>query len=100
MSSRDIAEAAAKAKERKKLLKIPVPMRPDAPENITLSKKEFIAKRKAEKEEDAKVAEFKLKLKSEKNAPIPEKEEAKDGMQEEGKKEKVVKKGRPKKIED
>ena len=93
MSSKDIAEAAAKAQARKKLLKTPVPMRPDAPENITLSKAEFIAKRRAEKEEEAKVSDFRANLKAKKEIPSGEKEE--------GQKEVVVEKKKyykPKKV--
>lgn len=96
MSSKDIGEAQRKAAERKKMLKQPVLIRPDAPDNIKLSKAEFIAKRRAEKEEDVKVAEYRKKLRSEKAQP----KEAEDGVQgkkEEGK-EVVRKKGGPKKV--
>lgn len=95
MGSKDLKEAHDKAVARKKLLKTPIPMRPDAPENIRLSKKEFIAKRRAEKEEEVKVAEYRQKLRAEKNAPAPE--EIEDAKEE--KEEKKVLRGRPKKVE-
>jgi len=57
-------ESVLTSKERKKLLKQPVPMRPDAPENIRLSKAQFIAKRQEENEEALAVAQFKKDFKA------------------------------------
>ncbi len=98
MSSKDLKEAAVKAAERKKLLKQPVPMRPDAPENIRLSKKEFIAKRRAEKEEDLKVEAYRQELRAKKETPTPEIPKEAEGGKEE-KKTEVLRRGRPKKVE-
>jgi hypothetical protein len=97
MGSRDIAEAAERVKKRKEILRKPVPMLPDAPENIRLSKKEFITKRKHQNEEALAVEEFKKKFREEK---IKEDE---NGVQEKGKEavaeEPKKKMGRPKKVE-
>lgn len=62
MSGRDIAEAAARIKKKKELLKLAVPMKPYAPENIKLSYAEFVAKRKKENEEEVAVADFRKKF--------------------------------------
>ena len=83
MGGKEIKDAAKSIAEKKKLLRQPVPMLPDAPENIKLSKAEFLAKRRAQKNEDAQVDEYRAKLKAGK------KEEVDNGVQE-GKKEEVI----------
>ena len=91
MSGKDLKEAAAKIEARKKLLKEPVIKRPDDPENIHLSKEQFIAKRRKEKEdsvEKEKVWQEHLAKKRDKNV-----------VQEKGQETPVVKKGRPKRVE-
>ena len=93
MSSKDLGEAQRKAAERKKLLKQPVPMLPDAPENKFISKKEFIARRRAQKEEDLKVEAYRKSLKAEKS--VEKLKEETDGKEEKRK----VLRGRPKKVE-
>jgi len=59
-------ESASKIKRRKEILKTPIIPQPEAPENIKLSKADFIAKRRKEKEDAVKIAAFKETLKSEK----------------------------------
>lgn len=92
MGGKEIKDAAKSIAEKKKLLRQPVPMLPDAPENIKLSKKEFLEKRKAQKNEDAQVEEYRAKLRAGK------KEEVDDGVQEEVEEVKEVKKARKKKV--
>ena len=94
MAGRDLAEAAERIKKRKELLKQAVPMKPDAPENIHLSRDQFIAKRIKEKEEDLAIEKYRQEYRA--------KKENKDGVREEKKEEKVEepkKKGRPKRVE-
>ena len=93
MGGKEIKDAAKSIAEKKKLLRKPVPMLPDAPENIRLSKAEFLAKRKAQKNEDAQVDEYRAKLKAGKT------EEVDDGVQKETEEVKEVKKARKKKTE-
>ena len=90
MAGSDLKQAAEKMAKRKELLRTSVAMRADAPGNIKLSKAEFIALRRAEKEEELAVAEFKAKRK-----------ESNDGVQKgkEGKEAEVKKVGRPKRVE-
>ena len=96
-------------KEKRKLMKQPVPMLPDAPENIQLSKKEFIAKRQKEKEESLAVEQFRKeyrekKAKDEKEAKKPnavqEKKETEEVDEIAPKPKIAVRRGRPKKIEN
>jgi hypothetical protein len=98
MAGKDFANAADKIKRKKELLKLAVPMKPDAPENIRLSKAEFVAKRRHEKEEASAVEQFKKDFRAKKVAEDKEKE---NGVQEEKGEEEVEikKKGRPKKVE-
>lgn len=94
MAGKDLAEAAARIEARKKLLKQPVPMRPDDPENIHLSKAQFIAKRRKEKEdsvEKEQVWQEHLAKKGQKD--VMQKEEVKEGKVE------AKHKGRPKRVE-
>lgn len=44
-------EPESKIKRRKEILKTPIAMLPDAPNNINLSKTEFVANRRKEKED-------------------------------------------------
>jgi hypothetical protein len=91
MGGKEIKDAAKSIAEKKKLLRQPVPMLPDAPENIRLSKKEFLEKRRAQKNEDAQVDEYRAKLKAGK------KEEVDSGVQEEEREEEVVEEVKAKK---
>jgi len=107
MASRDIGEAAERAKRKKELMEQPVPMRPYAPENAHMSKAEFIAKRRHEKEEELAVQAFKKKFRLEKaeQDKLEKAEQDKKGQEKpkektHGEEKAVVKKGRPKKIED
>jgi len=90
MSGADLKQAAERMAKRKEILKQPVPMRPDEPENIKLSKAEFIAKRRAEKEEAVEKEKVWAEHKAKKltHPAIAEEGEIKD-----------TKKGRPKKVE-
>lgn len=86
-------DAEEQIKKRKAILKTPIIPLPDAPENIRLSKKEFIAKRRKEKENAIKVEAFKESLKEEKVYGVShEEEKGKEEVTE-------VKRGRPKKVE-
>ena len=94
MSSQDLANAAERLKKRKELLKQAIPMKPDAPENIHLSKVQFIAKRIKENEEELAVEKYRQEYRT--------KKENKDGVREEKKEEKVEApktRGRPKRVE-
>lgn len=93
MSVSDLKSAAERAALRRKLMKTPVPMRPDDPENIRISKADFIAKRRKQKEEEVAVEEFKRS----RNAKLTQPKEESDGQ--EVKEEKKVLRGRPKKVE-
>ena len=79
----ELKDAAARAAKRRELLKKAVPMLPDDPENIKISKKEFLAKRRHQKEEALAVEQFKKDFRAKKAEDAPEE----------------VKKGRPKKVE-
>ena len=94
MAGKDLKEASLSMASRKKLLKTPVPMRPDTPDNLHISKAEFIARRRKEKEEAVAVEDFKKKFREEKK----EIKEVSSGVQEE-KGQEEVKRGRPKKID-
>lgn len=91
MASRDLAEAAARAEKRRELMKQQIPMRPYTPENLHISKAEFIARRRKQQEEDVAVEKYRQDLRA-------KKEEPKDGEKEAVPVAKVVKK-RIKKVE-
>jgi hypothetical protein len=96
MSSKTAKESVLTSKERKKLLKQAVPMKPDAPNNLHISKAQFIANRQKENEEAMYVEKARLEFRA-------KKQEESDGVQkgEEEKKVEVKNKGgRPKRIED
>jgi hypothetical protein len=97
MSGRDLKDAAEKMAKRKEIMKKQVPMLPDAPENIRLSKAEFIAKRRHEKEEGIAVENFKKEFRAKKIAE--DTKEVNHGVQEEIEEVKEVKKARKKKVE-
>jgi len=101
MSGADLKQAAERMAKRKEILKQPVPMRPDEPENIKLSKAEFIAKRRAEKEEAVEKEKVWAEHKAKKlthpvitfiRPPLA-------AIAEEGEIKEVKKAGRPKKVE-
>lgn len=93
MSGADLKQAAERMAKRKEILKQPVPMKPDAPENIKLSKADFIAKRRAEKDEAIEKEKVWAEHKAKKNLTHP-------AIAEEGEiKEEKKTKGRPKKVE-
>ena len=85
MGASDLREAAARADKRRKILKQPVMMIADDPENIRISKADFIAKRRKQKEEELAVEEFKRSRKT--HPAVAESDEA------------PVKKGRSKKVD-
>ena len=94
MAGKDLKDAAERLKRRKEILKQAVPMRPDAPENIHLSKAQFIEKRRKEKEEEIAVAKYREDYRKTK--------EVKSAEEKEVKKESVLepkKRGRPKRVE-
>ena len=59
MGASDLREAAARAEKRRKILKQPVAMIADDPDNLRITKADFIAKRRKQKEEELAVEEFK-----------------------------------------
>ena len=87
MAGTDLKAAAERAAKRRKLLKTPVQMLPDDLSNSKISKADFIAKRRKQKEEEVAVAKFKEEFRKEK-LTHPAVAEAGE-----------VKKGRPKKVE-
>ena len=89
----ELKNAAERAKKRREILKKPVPMLPDDPDNIRISKADFLAKRRKQKEEELAVEQFKRDRKA---------KEVTSGVQGEEKAEtEVLKKvGRPKRVED
>lgn len=70
---------------------------PDDPENIKLSKEQFVAKMRLKREKEAKIAEFAKTLDT-KEEKVPEKAPVEAGL-EIPKEEKKTKRGRPKNIE-
>lgn len=97
MSGADLKQAAERMAKRKEILKQPVPMRPDAPENINLSKADFIAKRRTEKDEAIEKEKVWAEHKAKKNLTHPA--IAEKGEVEEVKEAKKAIRGRPKKVE-
>jgi len=79
MGASDLREAAARADKRRKILKQPVMMIADDPENIRISKADFIAKRRKQKEEELAVEEFKRTRKVAHHAVAEEGEPVKKG---------------------
>lgn len=100
---RKLEDQAARIKERKELLKKPVPMMPDDPENIRISKAQFIEKRRKQKEKAAAIKRFAEEYDNKQQQPGPgpdepkkvEPEETSDVPAEEKKKGR-----RPRKIEE
>ena len=90
----ELKNAAERAKKRREILKKPVAMLPDDPGNIRISKAEFLAKRRKQKEEEIAVEQFKASRREKLTHPAI-KEEG-DG---EEKTEVLKKVGRPKKVE-
>ena len=86
MGAADLKAAADRAAKRRQLLKTPVKMMPDDPENLKISKAMFTAKRRKQREEELAVEQFKKDRKEKLTHPA---------IAEEGE----VKKGRPKKVE-
>lgn len=103
MGGRELKSAAERMAERRKILKTPVNMLPDDPENIRISKAEFLAKRRNAKEEAVAVEQFKKEFRAGKAEKLthPAIKEEESGLQEKGKEEEVKteKRGRPKKVE-
>lgn len=102
MAEKNIAQKIA---DRKKLMQEPVFKRPYAPENLHISKEQFIAKRRHEKEEALEVEKFRKEFREKKIKE--DKGVISDGVQgkEEEKGQEVTeveqpKRGRPKRIEE